>query len=377
MYKFSEDQMKLTINRPQEVDLWDSDFGAELAWRHIFRASADRIEVLHTYIASAGNTIVDGLVDELICAADRGVSVIVHLDKYTYVKNMKNSALWYTRPVEKLASYRNISVKLDDNRKLNGGVLHAKLVLSDGCWLWLGSNNFDWRAFDHIFEVGVIIRSNQMANLVNIFVAEDQIISSKNYKQQNRNGIEIEFNGAPQKVRLTVSPSSNAISRAFDCWYLLKQMLNKATQEILVSSRKIDELSRILDAPDWNELSRCLLSASSRGVQIKVIVDKHQLNSHSGVEFLRKLKQEGGANYRIVSVPAHSSGDIPYARMYHAKFIIVDGNKAWLGSNNFTQDDFLRAKNFGLMVEGEQFSAKLRNMFFSIWSSEYCSDQSS
>jgi phosphatidylserine/phosphatidylglycerophosphate/cardiolipin synthase-like enzyme len=55
----------------------------------------------------------------------------------------------------------------------------------------------------------------------------------------------------------------------------------------------------------------------------------------------------------------------------HAKYLVVDGEKAWIGTSNWERGYFHDSRNVGLIVDGRPFAQKLERFFQSGWTSRY------
>ena len=60
--------------------------------------------------------------------------------------------------------------------------------------------------------------------------------------------------------------------------------------------------------------------------------------------------------------------------MAHAKYMVVDGARAWVGTANWERDYFFQTRNVGLVVEGGPLPARLDAFFAQNWSSPYAED---
>ncbi len=89
------------------------------------------------------------------------------------------------------------------------------------------------------------------------------------------------------------------------------------------------------------------------------------------IEGLQSLQALPGIEVKLVTIPQHSGGHIPYARVIHSKFLVADDRAAWLGTANWSRDYFLASRNYGLIVEGTSFAADLAPLFDELWTSEY------
>ncbi len=104
---------------------------------------------------------------------------------------------------------------------------------------------------------------------------------------------------------------------------------------------------------------------------------------HNGLSFMQ-LDLTGGPQPTVMAgfpgwlieapetlIPEHSSGFIPFARVIHAKFLVVDDRISWLGTSNWSGDYFHRSRNVGVMVEGQRLAAQLETVFDGLWNGPY------
>ena len=73
----------------------------------------------------------------------------------------------------------------------------------------------------------------------------------------------------------------------------------------------------------------------------------------------------------VTVVPPASAGFIPFARVAHAKYMVVDGQHSWIGTSNWEKDYFERSRNVGLLIDGQRIGAQLDSFFVSNWDSPY------
>ncbi len=70
----------------------------------------------------------------------------------------------YPEVFERFGQLPNTETRIIDAGGLWGGVVHAKFFIVDGEELFVGSQNWDWRALEHIHELGVRIRHKGLAH---------------------------------------------------------------------------------------------------------------------------------------------------------------------------------------------------------------------
>ena len=89
------------------------------------------------------------------------------------------------------------------------------------------------------------------------------------------------------------------------------------------------------------------------------------------LEPLRELAKQPNITVKFLVIPQAAEGYIPYARVAHAKYLVVDGQRAWLGTSNWGRDYFYDSRNVGLIVDGASFAGRLDAFFARNWASEY------
>jgi phosphatidylserine/phosphatidylglycerophosphate/cardiolipin synthase-like enzyme len=124
------------------------------------------------------------------------------------------------------------------------------------------------------------------------------------------------------------------------------------------------------DGSPFLELDQALRRAAGRGVRVQVLVADWSKRSGT-IEPLQRLAEVPGIEIRLSTIPRWSGGFIPFARVVHAKYLVVDGRVAWVGTSNWEGDYFLKSRNVGLVVEGTSFGARLERVFASGWSGPY------
>jgi phosphatidylserine/phosphatidylglycerophosphate/cardiolipin synthase-like enzyme len=66
-----------------------------------------------------------------------------------------------------------------------------------------------------------------------------------------------------------------------------------------------------------------------------------------------------------------SGGFIPYARVSHAKAMVVDGAHGWLGTSNWSKDYVYATRNVGVMIDDPVLVGQLVTFFATLWDSPY------
>ena len=102
-----------------------------------------------------------------------------------------------------------------------------------------------------------------------------------------------------------------------------------------------------------DEIGEAILAARERGVKVRLVTDTDELEA---LETLIWLEEEG---IRIVSDDRNA--------LMHNKFVVVDGQKVWTGSWNFTTNGTFRNDNHAILIYSTElaanYSAEFEEMF--------------
>lgn len=329
------------------------------------------ISISQMYFASNGASSMVPIIDEIKKAAARGVDVFIEIDAYVFRRNMEVQNDWYTVPIFDLQKHVNVEVHFNENRRKSGGILHAKCIVADKERFWLGSNNMDWRALEHIYELGVFMQSAGLSRILDAAIRQPSSGSKIVSKSAGEQPSSIGFDIHSSQVELTTSPPCDAGDGLRDCAEALVELIDNSKESISLSSRRIGSHFRNTNLGNWDVLVESLAKAVRRGVSVRILVDEYQLSKPADLGFIMEWPRRAGVTTRLVRVPAHSSGVIPHARIHHAKCIVVDQRMTWIGSNNMMPDDLLRARNFGLTVESVRFAEEVNQFYNMIWDSPF------
>jgi phosphatidylserine/phosphatidylglycerophosphate/cardiolipin synthase-like enzyme len=116
------------------------------------------------------------------------------------------------------------------------------------------------------------------------------------------------------------------------------------------------------DGSPFPDLDDALRRAAARGVEVRLLVSDWS-KAKAAAEAVQRLARVPGVSARFLDIPPWSGGYVPFARVAHAKYMVVDGARAWVGSSNWEGDYFTRTRNAGVIVEGAAFAAELEGIF--------------
>jgi phosphatidylserine/phosphatidylglycerophosphate/cardiolipin synthase-like enzyme len=265
-------------------------------------------------------------------------------------------------------------VRTIDVVKQTGGVLHAKYFIVDGLESFMGSQNFDWRALAHIQEMGVRVRSAAITGALQAIFEADWAFAGGAPRRPPAAPppglLPTDVAKTGETIGLVASPRGwlpNELS-----WDLpaLEQLLTDAARSIDLQVLTYSVKNR--DGSAFPTLDDTLRRAARRGVRVRVLVS-HWADKPGGDarQSLEALAREPNVEVHVLTVPPWSGGDIPFGRVAHAKYLVVDGRRAWVGTSNWEGDYFLRSRNVGVIASGGALAKRLDAIFEDGWAGPY------
>ena len=351
------------------------------------------------------------ILDELIAAAGRGVRVRVLLSAVMQRNDPQSQA--------RLKAVPGIEVRYLDLAARTGGILHAKYLLVDDDQLYLGSQNFDWRSLTQIHELGVHVRSARLASQLGSIFALDWAMATASPPAAPttaaatatastpaasaaaastattsavsaavipRSGVPrsvmplpippppistptVASPGPPPEIELVASPPSLLPSGTRSAVDVLVELLRGARQSVQVQLLKYSPYGDHARTV-WPVIDAELRAAAARGVRVQLMVS-HWNTSHPHIDHLKALTQVPGIAVRIVTVPELPGRFIPFARVIHSKYLIVDWQILWVGTANWEPNMFLGCRNVELVMRRRSLAAQGERVFGALWESPY------
>jgi phosphatidylserine/phosphatidylglycerophosphate/cardiolipin synthase-like enzyme len=328
-------------------------------WRDMIDRATNRIELSQFYVSNAPDSRLEPVLAAIERAADRGVTI----------RLLADAKFANTYPDSLARLQRRVELRRYDMGALTGGVQHAKYFIVDACESFVGSANFDWRSLEHIHELGIRIRSGAMAKALGEVFALDWELASGGSPATDTSRIldifPIHINGG------AVSPAFSPRGWLPDerSWDLprLVEMIDGAHKTIRVQLLGYHAGHR--DGRPFDALDAALRRAAKRGVKVELAVS-HWDTRKERIAGLKSLMADGVA-VKIVTIPEHDSGFIPFARVIHAKYMTVDRRSSWIGTSNWSGDYFEASRNVGVLIEGESINAQLRAIFDPLYNGPY------
>ncbi len=342
---------------------------AHTVWVDMIDGATTHIDLAHFYASNREGSRLEPVIVALERAATRGVTVRWLAEDSFHVT--------YPETLDRLDAVEGIEVRRLRTRELLGGPLHTKLMLVDGREAFVGSQNFDWRALEHIVELGVRIAEPKTVGVYEaVFDTDWQLAAGTDVASLNNEWDvdtsvfprTVEHTGAPVEITPVLGGPELLPDRTL--WDLphLVDAIDSATERVRAQMLTYSPLTR--DGEFWPDLDNALRGAAARGLRVELLVS-HWNTRPGQIEHLQSLQSVPGIEVRVATVPEWSGGFVPYARVLHAKTLSVDGRIAWVGTSNWSHGYFHGGRHHGLMVEGASFAREIDTFFERVWTAPW------
>lgn len=365
--------VQLVESVPVETNLDHPDIpDAKDVWPEMIASARSSLDFAEFYASNEPGSRLERIVAAIESAADRGVRVRF-LSEEKFYKT-------YPDTLDRLARRRGIEVRRFDVGALMGGVLHAKYFIVDGREAFIGSQNFDWRSLEHIQELGIKLRVPTVVNALSDVFETDWALAGGSSRDsrvrahvpEDHFPVVVEELGEPLRITPVFSPRGWLPDESL--WDLprLVQLIDSARKTVqvqLLTYRTRDAGGALV----FEELESAIRRAADRGVAVEMLVADWS-KAKGKIESLQRLQAPPRINIKMVTIPPSSHGPIPFARVIHAKYLVVDAQRCWIGTSNWERDYFFRSRNVGVIVESAPFSRRLAQFFDDDWRSSYAED---
>lgn len=279
----------------------------------------------------------------------------------------------YPELLARLDARDGIEVRIYDFGAFGGGVLHAKYFLVDGREVYVGSQNYDWRSLQHIQELGArVVEPGVARAFQDVFETDWALAGGGDRRNRVQAGNQL-FPAAIGDAQVTPVFSPTGWLPDPTLWDLprLVEMIDRATRTVRVQLLTYKTTAR--DGSYFDALDAALRRAASRGVQVQLLLADWSKRKGT-IEGLQSLQAMAGIDVRMSTIPPFSGGFVPFARVGHAKYMVVDGRRAWLGTGNWEGDYFTQSRNAGLVIDSPKIGERLDRYFADAWGSTYAYD---
>ena len=360
---------ELVHTSPVETTLANPDLREPVTvWSELFDAAKSEIVIAQFYAVSKPGTAFDKVLASLTAAGQRGVKIRFLLD-------LKGVGLSEPATIEQLKAIPNLDLRIIDFNKITGnGIVHAKYLAVDGKVAYIGSQNFDWRSFEHIHETGLKITEPAMVGQVQAIFEQDwqaQALTAKGSRATVLNSKTVAANYA-QNAFLLASPNAYNPAGVGDSESGLPALLADAKSEVRIQLLDYAPLSYGPNRtrPYYAVIDNAMRAAAQRGVKIKLMVSAWNTEAPA-IAYLKSLALVPNVEIRIVTIPTASTGFIPFARVIHSKTMTIDGKLAWVGTSNWAGGYFDLSRNLEVVLRNEAMAQRLVALHEQTWSSGY------
>lgn len=371
----SSDQgsLRLVESFPMETTLDASDLPETAqVWVEMIAGAKREILLSHFYACTAEESSLNGVIEALEGAAGRGVAV-----RFLLAERFRET---YPELPAQLDAQDGIEVRFVDYKEIAGGVMHAKFMVVDGERAFLGSPNFDFRAMEHIQELGVDIEDGAVAQGLRKVFSMDWVAAAGDALSFPA-ALPTAFTGTVDlaasqadgvepgtKVTLCASPQSQLPPGVEWDLPLLVGLIDSAKKTVRAQVLTYDATG--YDRQYFATLETALRSAAARGVRVQLLV-ADWCKRGSCVDGLQSLASLKNVEVSFAVVPVWSQGFVPFSRVVHAKFCVADERAAWVGTSNWEGSYFTTSRNVGVILEGQAAAARLARWFDRTWASDY------
>ncbi|MCP5105752.1 MAG: phospholipase [bacterium] len=330
-------------------------------WVEMVNNARKTLDFAEFYLSTKKGEPLEPVINAIIKAAERGVKV-----RFLVGTAVNDDMETRTRDVlDRFKKHPNITTTIFNWKELNRGGLHAKYFIVDRGEIFVGSQNFDWRALKHIHETGLRIKSRTFADaLTRIFEAD------WNYNNGRKDAYKKLKTQTPvtfQKKHFLVSSPANLNPPGVPgALKTLVRLIDSAQKKITIQLLSYHEGAW----PRFTVISDVLKRAADRGVTVRMIVSDWNKRSPR-VNDLKRLVQVPNIEIKFATIPRSSDGFIPYARVIHSKVMRVDDTISWVGTSNWARGYFYTSRNVEVVTRDKNTAETLDRLFGQLWKSPY------
>lgn len=354
----------LVESTPVETRLGSDDLAdTRETWLSMLGGAEHTLDIAQFYYANREGEALEDVLRAVEEAADRGVQVRVLGERKFYDI--------YPETLDRLGAHRGIEVRLYDISAITGGgVHHAKYFIVDGRRVFVGSQNWDWRALSHINELGVSLTDIPVATaFTHVFNFDWELAGHADLEQAStaagtittRFPVIIEDSLGRHEVTPVFSPRDLLPMGALWDETAIKELIGGARDSIRL---------QLLSYRSYPALEDALLRAAARGVHVAILVSDWSLRPEQQQD-LKRLQRIENITVRFTRIPEHSSGFISFARVEHCKYLLADDADAWIGTSNWSRSYFHSSRNAGIILHSPRLLPLLHAKFRQSWDGPY------
>ncbi|HEX7814598.1 phospholipase D-like domain-containing protein [Dyella sp.] len=347
-------------------------------WLNMIGHAAHSIDIAAFYIADKPGSALSLVINALVARAKAGVHLRILVDQGFLKDNAET--------VARLREVNGVQVRELPMAKLMGGVLHAKYMVVDGHSVFVGSQNWDWRALEQIHEIGARINDERTARTFdaafeldwNAAGKPDQGLIAKSLVRP------LDFppvTAADPAIIHDQDGSSLTLYPAFSPPGLtphaltaeepaLVQMIQGSQHTLRVQVMTLSAIRHFGPKGWWSSVDTAMRDAAARGVKVRIILADWALQDDMQA-YLKSLAVLPNVAVKFTQLPPSPQGFIPYARVEHAKYAVADDRTVYIGTGNWEWSYFNTTVDASVFVTGTGPAQTLASIFDHDWDGPY------
>jgi len=354
--------LQLVQSVPIETSLEDPRLPlAREVWPEMIRGAKHTLDLAHFYVTNGSDPKTSPLEPTLAAleaAGARGVKIRILLATRMLDQDPAS--------VARLRKIPGAQFRAFDFGAENRGVLHAKYFLVDGREAFVGSQNLDWRALQHIHETGLRFSTPALVKPLTAIFETDWAFAASHVRPEQSAATQSATRPTHELVASPAFLNPPGVRAALP---VLEELLGSAMTRIRVQLLTYSPVSGRVHY--WPILDSALRAAAVRGVRVELLVSDWNLAAPA-VDHLKSLTLLPNLEIRIASIPDLATGPIPFARVVHSKYMTVDGEVLWLGTSNWSQDYFTASRNVEIIAREKKLATQADGIFDRLWNSRFC-----
>ncbi|AVZ83974.1 phospholipase [Edwardsiella ictaluri] len=371
-------ELMQTIPQNTEALFQQTDIHATATvWLRMIQQARHTLDIGTFYIANQSGEAMEPILNAIRDAARRGVRVRILTDDMALSGSSDPRQLFADTP--------QIVIRKISYRRICGGVMHAKYMIVDAENIALNSANWSWISLSQIHNIGVRIRNRSLAmTLLSVFDLDwtlaGNIHNTVNHALTN-NTDKRHWVTALRPAQVRYGKETLLIHPAFSPVDMRPQGTDSEISQMLAAINSANHIIRMQvmtfcgfkkygAVGYWGELYDAIVNATQRGVQVKIIVADWN-NTAPAIDFMKALQLIPNLEVKISSIPPLPSRYIPYSRVEHEKYFVVDDDLSWITTSNWEWGYFYNTRNIALLINGQQPARVLTALFEADWRGPY------
>ncbi len=347
-------------------------------WLDMIRGAKQSIDIAAFYISNEPGKALSPVIDALAAKARAGIKVRILLDRTFYHESKSSIGLMQGIP--------DLEIRILPVDSLTGGVLHAKYFIVDNNIVFVGSQNWDWRALSQIHEIGARIEDRRFARTFEaVFNFDWDLAGHPDILKAQQNAVNSpDFAPVTAGNPVLLRDAQDSAVIAFPSFSPpslvpqwvdyeepgLVQLIKSARHTLRIQVMTLTALIEYGPKGYWKEVDNALRDDAARGVKVNIIVADWALGEPMQ-QYLKSLAVLPDITVKFSSLPPAPGGFIPYARVEHCKYAVADNDRAYIGTGNWGWSYFNNTVDASVFFSGKESVLTLVKIFDKDWNGTY------